>query len=126
MDRARDRGGVTSVKDWEAVVAAATALPGVEQATSYGKPALRFRGRTIAGTTAPDPGSFVLFVAVEEKDLLIERDPATFWQTDHYRDWPAVLVRYGSGSDELLTTLLSRAWWDRATVAQRRSFGARP
>lgn len=114
------------MKDWDAVVAAATDLRGVEQGTSYGKPALKFRGRTLAGTTAPDAGSFVLHVAVEEKESLIERDPATFWQTDHYRDWPAILVRYGSGGDAHLAMLLARGWWDRATIAQRRSFGARP
>jgi hypothetical protein len=55
--------------------------------------ALRFRERTLAATTAPDPGSFVLHVAVEEKDWLLERGPATFWQTDQHRDWPAILVR---------------------------------
>ncbi len=59
-------------------------------------------------TTAPDPGSFVLHVAVEEKDLLLEHDPATFWQTEHYRDWPAILVRY-SGDPDLVARLLARA-----------------
>ena len=24
--------------------------------------------------------------------MLMETDPATFWETDHYRGWPAVLV----------------------------------
>lgn len=108
------------MKDWSSVVAVGIALPGVEQGISYGKPALRFRERTLAATTAPDPGSFVLHVAVEEKDWLLERDPATFWQTEHYRDWPAILVRYGGDAD-LVAMLLACAWWDRATkgAAQR-------
>ncbi len=114
------------VNGWEEVVAIGLALPGVEEGTSYGQPALRFRGRTLAGTTAPDPGSFVLHVTPAEKDVLLATDPATFWQTEHYRDWPAVLVRYGTPAAERIALLLERAWWDRATIAQRRARGERP
>ena len=114
------------MRNWAAVVEAGTALPGVEQGTSYGRPALRFRGRTLAAATAPEPGSFVLHVAADEKEVLIETDPATFWETDHYRGWPAVLVRYGGDASERITILLTRAWWDRATLSQRSKLGRRP
>jgi hypothetical protein len=113
------------MKDWTAVIAATATLPGVEQGTSYGRPALKVRGKTIAGTTGPD-GSFVLHVALTDKELLIETDPDTFWETDHYRGWPAVLVRYGTPATDRIATLLARAWWDRATVAQRKAYGDRP
>lgn len=115
-----------SMKDWDAVVKACAALPGVEQGTSYGKPALKFRGKTLAATKAPDPDSFVLHVTTEDKDVLIATDPATFWQTDHYRGWPAILVRYGHDASDRIALLLARAWWDQATKAQRLSFGPRP
>ena len=114
------------MRDWTEVVAIGGALPGVEQGSRYGKPALRFRGKTLAGTTAPDPGSFVLHVAEGEKDVLIATDPATFWETDHYCGWPVVLVRYGTDAGDRIATLLRRAWWDRATIAQRKAWGARP
>ncbi|MEH3159037.1 MAG: hypothetical protein PGN08_08960 [Sphingomonas taxi] len=114
------------MKDWAAVVTAGLSLPGVEQGTAYGQPALKFRGRMLAATTAPDPGSFVLHVAREEKEVLIDTDPATFWQTDHYRDWPAILVRYGTGATDRIALFLARAWWDRATAAQRKAYGERP
>lgn len=114
------------MKDWAAVVEVASMLPGVDHGTSYGKPALKFRGKMLAATTAPDPDSFVLHVALAEKEVLIETDPATFWETDHYRGWPALLVRYGSNATDRITLLLARARWDRATVAQRVQFGDRP
>lgn len=114
------------MKDWTAVVDAGAELPGVEHGTSYGKPALKFRGKMLAATTAPDPNSFVLHVAIEEKEVLIDSDPATFWETDHYRGWPAILVRYGSTATDRIALLLIRAWWDRATIAQRRQLGDRP
>ncbi|NJC33383.1 hypothetical protein GGR88_000857 [Sphingomonas jejuensis] len=114
------------MKDWDAVVAAGLALPGVEHGTSYGRPALKKRGRVIAGTTAPDQGSFVLHVDAEEKQILLDTDPERFWQTDHYVGWPAVLVRYGPDRDDRVALLLRRAWWDRATVAERKAAGDRP
>ncbi|MEH3045935.1 MmcQ/YjbR family DNA-binding protein [Sphingomonas adhaesiva] len=112
--------------DWDAVVATVLALPGAERGTAYGKPAVKMRGKTIAALTAPDGGSFVLHLPIEEKERLIDSDPATFWETDHYRGWPAVLVRFGSEAGERVAALLARSWWDRATVAQRRAFGERP
>jgi hypothetical protein len=114
------------MRDWDDVVATGLALPGVVLGTSYGKPALLLRGRMLAATTAPDRGSFVLHVALIEKEMLIETDPATFWETDHYRGWPAVLVRYGTGDGARIALLLERAWWDRASVTQRRVRGERP
>lgn len=114
------------MRDWADVVATGLALPDVELGTSYGQPALRFRGGTLAGTTAPDPDSFVLHVAMAEKDVLLATDPATFWQTDHYRGWPAILVRYGTEAGDRIALLLQRAWWDRATQRQRRAWGDRP
>jgi hypothetical protein len=86
------------MRDWAEVVAAGLALPGVEQGSRYGRPALLFRGRMLAATTAPDPGSFVLHVPLPDKEVLIDTDPATFWETDHYRGWPAILVRYGTAA----------------------------
>lgn len=45
------------MEDWEAVVRAGSVLLGVEVGTSYGKPALKFRGATLASDTAPDRDS---------------------------------------------------------------------
>ncbi|HEU0045053.1 MmcQ/YjbR family DNA-binding protein [Sphingomonas sp.] len=114
------------MKDWAAVVAAGLRLPGVEQATTYGKPALKMRGKMIAAATAPDSGSFVLAVSHEEKEVLLDTEPGVFWQTAHYDGWPAILVLYGSDADARIALLLARAWWDRATVAQRWTVGERP
>lgn len=114
------------MKDWDAVVAAGLKLPGVETGTTYGKPSLKLRGRMLAATTAPDPRSFVLHAPVEEKEILIATDPETFWETDHYHGWSAVLVRYGTPATERIELLLARAWWDRASARQRREHGDRP
>ncbi|MDQ2879600.1 MAG: hypothetical protein M3R41_11070, partial [Pseudomonadota bacterium] len=62
----------------------------------------------------------------EEKTILIETDPDTFWQTKHYEGWPGLLVRYGSNDPERIKRVITRAWWDKASQAQREAFGDRP
>lgn len=113
------------MKDWDEVVAFALTLPGTEIGTSYGGPAVKLRGKAFI-YPGRDPGSFGVAVSLAEKEILIETDPDTFWETDHYRGWPAVLVRYHSPDRERIETVITRAWWDRAFKVQRTAFGPRP
>jgi hypothetical protein len=110
---------------WDGVMAFAIALPGAEASTSYGAPTVRIRGKPIV-YPGRERGSFAVTSPLMEKELLMETDPETFWETDHYRGWPAVLVRYGSVDRERIETVIMRAWWDRASKAQRSDYGPRP
>ncbi len=111
--------------DWEEVLAFAMALPEAELSTSYGRPAVKVRGKGIV-YPGREIGSFAIFSPLPEKEIRIETDPDTFWETAHYRGWPAVLVRYGRADRERIETVLPRAWWDRASKAMRKQFGERP
>lgn len=106
-------------------MAFACTLPDVEMAPFYGTPCPKVNGKAFVAP-GRERGSFCLLVGMDEKELLIETDPATFWETDHYRNYPAVLVRYGTAADERIRTYIARAWWDRAKKAQRAAFGDRP
>lgn len=111
--------------DWDAVVAYALSLPGTEASTSYRQPAAKVNGKLIV-STGHEPGSFHVAAPFEEKALLIETDPDTFWQTPHYENWPGLLVRYGSADPDRVRHVIARAWWDRLTKAQQKVHGARP
>lgn len=113
------------MKDWDAVVAYALGLPDAEAATSYGQPAVAVRGRSFV-STGREPGSFHVRSIHEEKAVLIETDPATFWQTPHYANWPGLLVRYGSADPERVRVVIARAWWDGASATLRKAYGPRP
>lgn len=106
------------MKDWDEVVAFALTLPGVEMGISYGRPAVKIRNKGFVFPSR-EPDSFGLMTPHGEKELLMETEPDTFWETPHYRGYPAVLVRYGSSSRERIETVIERAWWDRASKAQR-------
>ena len=113
------------MKDWDAVAAFTLALPDVVLATSYGAPALKLNGVGIV-TRSREAGSFHVRCSHEEKALLIDTDPATFWQTPHYANWPGLLVRFDGPDPERVERVIARAWWDRAKKPQRERFGPRP
>jgi hypothetical protein len=85
------------------------ALPGVEEGLSYGTPALRVRGKLIARLRA-DGESLVVKIDFDERELLMQADPQTFYITEHYRNYPAMLVRLAKVQVEALRELLEDAW----------------
>jgi hypothetical protein len=85
-----------------------TALPEVEEATSYGTFALKVRGKFLM--RVKDEDTLVLHCPIEEKEVLIEAAPDIYFETDHYKGWPAVLVRLSNIADTELKLCLKRAW----------------
>ena len=112
---------------WDEAVAFALTLPGVSMgAGARGSTSPQVRRRQIV-SQGRTPGDFVLRATREEIDVLIETDPDCFWQTPQYEGWPCVLVRSAAADPERLRVLIERAWWDRASGAQRaRRGGERP
>jgi hypothetical protein len=95
------------VKRVKALIAAAK-LPGVEEALSYGMPSLKVGGKFLGRVREPDV--LVLMCALEEKEFLMQTNPAVYFETDHYKGWPAVLIRLSKIGDEELTHRLNVAW----------------
>ena len=114
-----------SFDDWDDVVAFACGLPDVEMASFYGALCPKLNGKALA-SPGREPGSFAVMCKPGEKELLLETDPETFWQTAHYEGWHALLVRFGSVDPERVADVIRRAWWDRAKKPQRQLFGERP
>jgi hypothetical protein len=86
----------------------AHALAGIEEGTSYGTPAFRFRRKLIA-RLHQDGASLVLKIGNETRDHLLQADPETFFVTDHYRGHPIVLARLDRLTAADLRKLLQRA-----------------
>ena len=88
---------------------AAVKLPEVEISKSYGTPALKVRGKMLA-RLKEDGETLVLRTDFVSRQILTQADPDTFFFTDHYRDYPLVLVRLAKVSPAALPDLLERAW----------------
>ena len=110
------------MKDWDDAVAYACSLPEVEMASWWGTLCPKINGK---GFMSPgrEKGSFALAVTNPEKEILFETDPETFWQTDHYRNYPMLLVLYGTDAEDRIQLYIQRAWWDRAKKPQRIAAG---
>jgi hypothetical protein len=85
-----------------------SALPGVEEGTSYGTPAWRHKGKMLA-RLHQDGRSIVLKVGNETRDHLLQADPQTFFITDRYIGYPTVLAHLDRLRAADLKKLLLRA-----------------
>ena len=86
----------------------ALAMPGVEDATSYGTPALKVKKNLMIRLC--EDGDVVFIVGFDKRDILMAARPEAFFTTDHYRDYPSVLVRLGKVTKGELKDLVQWAW----------------
>lgn len=94
---------------WETFCRLATKLPGVVRGTSYGTPALHV-GKKFLARLKEDGESVAIKIDFADRDVLLEMDPAAFYLTDHYRPWPAMLIRLKEVPQDMLEPVLEQAW----------------
>jgi hypothetical protein len=89
------------------------ALPDVEEGTTYGSPALKVRGNLLtclAVHKSAEPGSLAVRIDFDQRAGLLAEAPETYYLTDHYRNYPVVLVRLSRVRIDELRDLLGAAW----------------
>jgi hypothetical protein len=97
------------------------ALPGVEQSTAYGSPALKVRGKLLACLPAhrsAEPNSLAVRVDFDDRAELLAAAPDVYYVTDHYLNYSAVLVRMSRVTPDVLRDLLGMA--HKFVTARRR------
>jgi hypothetical protein len=94
------------------VRAAAAHLPEVEESTWFGTPSLKVRGKSFV--RLKDAETLVVLCALDEKEVLMEAAPEIYFETDHYKGWPAVLVRLKAIGAAELGRRLEGAWRQKA------------
>ena len=102
------------------VRALALKLPEVEDESSDGKLAFSVGGKSFAWTylervkpkepRVARPDILAVRCAIDHKEMLIKVEPGTFFDDDHYRGYPAVLVRLAAIDKKALASLLQSAW----------------
>jgi hypothetical protein len=80
--------------DWDRLktLALSLGLPGVEETISWGQPTLKAHGKLWVWWS-PHEDAPVFKVPFEEREVLVEAEPETFFFTPHYKNHPLVLVR---------------------------------
>jgi len=91
----------------------ARTLPDVEESTGHGAPSLKVRGRLLtcpAIHRSAEPHSLVVKIGFDQRAMLIASAPDVYYVTDHYVNYPSVLVRMSRIDHDSLRDLLSMAW----------------
>jgi hypothetical protein len=124
VPRAHRKGKVApGAAPFDLVRSLARELPGAEESTSYGTPALKVKGRLFARLWE-DGETLVLRTTPEDRAHLLATWPRQFFLTDHYRDHPWVLARLRVVPRARLAEVLRDAWRRVAPRADGRSGGA--
>ncbi|MGH6996700.1 MAG: MmcQ/YjbR family DNA-binding protein [Phenylobacterium sp.] len=86
------------------------AFPGAEEGTSYGQPSYKVNGKFFTRLRSEDQSLVLLDVSHDEREMLMEAEPATFHITPHYKDYPSVLARIERLHPGSLQNFLERRW----------------
>lgn len=113
---------------WDDVRRIALSLPETDEGTSFGTPSWGVKGKGFVwerplqkvdlkalGPDAPDGP--ILGASVEHlgiKELLLASNPAVFFTTPHFDNYPAVLIRLDVIAVDELTEVIVDAWLARA------------
>lgn len=91
----------------------ALGLPEAEEGSSYGTPAWKVRGKLFA-RLREDGETLAVFCDFMEREAMLAEDPRSFLLTDHYRDYPMVLVRLAAVDPAELGEVITESWRRRA------------
>jgi hypothetical protein len=97
--------------DFDTVRALASELDGVQEAS--GSPALKARGQLLAWipvNKSAEPGSLAVRIDMDNRAELIAAAPDIYYVTNHYVNYPTVLVRLSRIHPDALRDLLGMAW----------------
>jgi hypothetical protein len=89
------------------------ALPDVEEGSMYGSPALKVRGNLLACLAihkSVEPASLAVRIGFDQRASLLAEEPEIYYITDHYANYPAVLVRLSRIGVDQMRDLLNSAW----------------
>lgn len=104
--------------DWGRLKALALGLnlPNVVETTSWGQPTLKAHGKLWVWWS-PHEDAPVFKVPFEEREVLIEAEPDTFFYTPHYKNHPLILARPEKLDLDWARANLIRVW--RAQAPKR-------
>lgn len=109
--------------DFDVVREIAMALPDVEESTTHGAPSLKVRGRLLtcpALHQSAEPGSLAVRIGFDQRAELLATDPRVYYVTDHYVNYPTVLVRLSQVHRDSLRDLLGTSWRFVSAKAKKR------
>lgn len=84
-------------------------LPNIVAGRSYGMPSFLLEGRFFARFRDDDTVLVLQLGTITEREVLMDLDPGVFFFTEHYRNYPAVLIRLAEVPASLLVDVVTEA-----------------
>ena len=88
----------------------ALSFPLAVEAISYGKPSFHVGKKFFTRLRDEDNSIVIIVGSMDERDMLLESDRKLFHITDHYKDWPTVLLRLDIADSAMVRGFLERRW----------------
>lgn len=85
-------------------------FPGAEEGVSYGQPSFKVNGKFFTRLRREDQSMVLVGISRDEREMLMEAEPATFHITQHYKDYPSVLARIETLHPGSFRNFLERKW----------------
>jgi hypothetical protein len=87
-------------------------LPDLEQSMTWGADAVKVHGKLLACRAihkSAEPNSIVVKIPIDQREELIAAEPDVYYLTEHYVNYPSVLVRLSKINRDALRDLLGMA-----------------
>ena len=101
----RQEAGIT----FDTVRKLALELPGVEESTSYGTPAVKVQKKLLA-RMREDGETLAIMMDFGDIEFRLQTNPIAFYVTDHYAGYPMILVRLAKVEPGDLRDIIYGAW----------------
>ncbi|HSZ74331.1 MAG TPA: MmcQ/YjbR family DNA-binding protein [Rhizomicrobium sp.] len=85
-------------------------FPLAMESVSYGKPSFHVGKKFFTRLREEDNSIVIIVGSMDERDMLLESDRKLFHITDHYKDWPTVLLRLDKADSAMVRGFLERRW----------------
>lgn len=103
--------------EFMAAVKLARQFPGVELGTSYGTPAMKVKDKFMARLRSEAEGWLAIRCDFLSREMLLQAAPDVFHLTEHYRDYPMILVDLAKIRKAALLDIIEQAW--RMTASKK-------
>jgi hypothetical protein len=103
----------TQAIDFEVVRSIGATLPDVKGASGSRGTALKIKRRLLACEAihkSAEPNSLMVRISLKRRDALLAKSPETYYLTNHYAPYPAILVRLSRIKRASLKELLTESW----------------
>lgn len=95
---------------YERYLRIALKLPGTEVSVSYGTPSVKVKDKVLSRLRSEAEGALAIRCDFIDREMLLQTDPDAFFITEHYRNYPMILVRLDKVRGDALPDLVERAW----------------